>query len=149
MFAGNCLNKPYSINLMKLLRYVILSAIAATVALPAFNATALPTKPAVVAQSQTTAPLLLYVKRIRNASTPGYIKIEGYVTNQTNEDQEVGLFDYKLWDRATRKYVAVHTGAINKTIPPGGKVVFESFIEKGDVGGVPPSRLVLELVRFR
>jgi hypothetical protein len=129
---------------------LLISALTAALLLPAFSlqpsALSAPA-PAIVAQAKA-APLLLYVKSIRRATGTNSYKIQGYIVNQSGEDQQVNTFDYKLWDRNTRKYVAISSGMIYKSIPPGGKVVFDDYIDKGDVGNIAPSRLVLELTKF-
>ena len=98
------------------------------------------------AEKGKTAPLLLYVTRISRSSR--YIAVDGYITNQTNQEQEVGSFDYKLWNQVTKQYVVISSSSVNKTIPPYGRVSFLAVVDKEDVNGASPRDLSLELVKF-
>ena len=97
-------------------------------------------------QVEERSPLSVTGIKIKRSAAAGLIQITGYVVNPTNEDQKVNRIKYRLIDKQTQRTAAISSTFVAKTIPAGGRVAFETVIDRKDVNKVPTSRMLFSVV---
>jgi hypothetical protein len=97
-------------------------------------------------QEEESSPLKITGIKIKRSAAAGLIQITGYVVNPTNEDQKVNRIKYRLIDKQTQRTAAIDSTFVAKTIPPGGRVAFETFVDRKDVNKVPTNRMLFSVV---
>jgi hypothetical protein len=100
-------------------------------------------------QPQVVSPVILTNVRIANDKVlKDKVKVSGFAVNQTSTVLKPFWVEYQLRNRFNGSVVAMSSVFIAKTIPPGGRVGFETWVDKSDVGRVSARNLVLEVTKI-